>query len=80
MIASKVIDEIEDRPSFEEIESSMAFPDINRQSYSEAATYLWRLADRSERDGLMRILVSNHYARFLAMLCQRALSPDGVND
>jgi hypothetical protein len=78
MIASKVIDEIEARPSFEEIESSMAFPEMDRRAYLDAASYLWNRADRAERDGLLMVGLSNHYARFLALMCQRALSPDGV--
>jgi hypothetical protein len=80
LIAKSVEDELEARPSYEEIESSVAFPDIDRQSYRDAACYLWKRADRAERDGLTMCGLSTHYTRFIALLCQRALSPDGVND
>jgi hypothetical protein len=74
VIASRVIDEIEARPSFEEIESSMAFPEMDRRAYLDAASYLWNRADRAERDGLLMVSTSAHYARFIALLLQRAVA------
>jgi hypothetical protein len=72
VIAPRVVDEIERQASYEEMASSMSFPEIDAQSYREAACYLWKRADRSERDGLIMVGISTHYARFLAMLCQHA--------
>jgi hypothetical protein len=68
VIASKVIDEIEARPSFEEMAS---FPDITDAARREAESWLWNGADRANREGKRSLEISTHYARFIALMLHK---------
>jgi hypothetical protein len=74
VIASRVVDEIERLPSFEEC---TGFPEMTEARYQENAAWLWKVADRSDRDdpqGRGSVRISSHFARYLSMLLLNRLT------